>query len=168
MTTVTVTSKEANNILRKLYEEKSNFRNKEIDGMEFHAAVGEKLDDVRPDYNFEETKECIEIIDNQILAIKHAINLFNSSTIVGDTGLTIDQVLIKLGMLTERKQKFARMRSTQEKRRSQITGNVIDYIYANFDIEAADMAYEEADAELKHLQTALDLVNNTVTFEISY
>jgi hypothetical protein len=56
----------------------------------------------------------------------------------------------------------------QEKRRGQITGNVIDYIYANFDIEAADMAYEEADTELKHLQTALDLVNNTVTFEISY
>lgn len=168
MTTVTVTSKEANNILRKLYEEKSNFRNKEIDGMEFHAAVGENVDDVRPDYNFEDTKSCIEIIDDQILAIKHAINLFNSSRIVGDTGLTIDQVLIKLGMLTERKQKFARMRSMQEKRRGQITGNVIDYIYANFDIEAADMAYEEADTELKHLQTALDLVNNTVTFEISY
>ena len=168
MKTVTVTSKEANHILRKLYEEKSNFRNKEIDGMEFHAAVGEKIDDVRPDYNFEETKECIEIIDDQILAIKHAINLFNSSRIVGDTGLTIDQVLIKLGMLTERKQKFARMRSMQKKRRSQITGNVIDYIYANFDPDDVDMAYEEADAELKHLQTSLDLVNNTVTFEISY
>lgn len=168
MTTVTVTSKEANNILRKLYEEKSNFRNKEIDGMEFHAAVGENVDDVRPDYNFEDTKSCIEIIDDQILAIKHAINLFNSSTIVGDTGLTIDQVLIKLGMLTERRQKFARMRSMQKKRRGQITGNVIDYIYANFDIDAADAAYEEADTELKHLQTALDLVNSTEPFTIKY
>lgn len=168
MKTVTVTSKEANNILRKLYDEKNNFRGREIDGVEFHAAVGENIEDVRPNYNFEETKECIEIIDNQILAIKHAINLFNSSTIVGDTGLTIDQVLVKLGMLTERKQKFSRMRIMQEKRRGQITGNIIDYIYANFDIDDADMAYEEADTELKHLQMALDLVNNTVTFEISY
>ena len=67
MKTVMVTSKEANNILRKLYEEKSNFRNKEIDGIEFHAAVGEKVDDVRPDYNFEDTQSCIKIIDDQIL-----------------------------------------------------------------------------------------------------
>ena len=45
--------------------------------------------------------------------------------------------------------------------------NIIDYRYANYDIAAAQAEYDEASNRLAKAQTALDLVNSTVTFEVT-
>ena len=43
---------------------------------------------------------------------------------------------------------------------------LIDYRYANYDVEAVRAAAEAAADELARAQTALDRVNNTDTFEV--
>ena len=43
---------------------------------------------------------------------------------------------------------------------------IIDYSYANYDMEAVKADYEKAAEELSQAQTALDLVNTTAQLEI--
>ena len=43
---------------------------------------------------------------------------------------------------------------------------IIDYRYANYDIEAVKADYQRVSDELAKAQTALDLVNTTMTMEI--
>ena len=45
-------------------------------------------------------------------------------------------------------------------------GNIIDYKYANYDIEEVGRYYAELSDTLAKAQTVLDLVNSTVEFEI--
>ncbi len=45
-------------------------------------------------------------------------------------------------------------------------GNIIDYKYANYDIEEVGRYYTDIAETLAKAQTALDLVNSTVEFEI--
>ena len=46
-------------------------------------------------------------------------------------------------------------------------GNIIDYKYANYDIEEVSKYYAELSDTLAKAQTVLDLVNSTVEFEIN-
>ena len=46
------------------------------------------------------------------------------------------------------------------------SGNFLDYRYANYDIEAVSAAYDAVAAELSAAQSALDVLNNTVAFEV--
>ncbi|MBR5090703.1 MAG: hypothetical protein IK093_14830, partial [Ruminiclostridium sp.] len=102
---------------------------------------------------------------------KHAINVFNSSQMVEQFGMTIDQLLIYMPQLSRRCQKLRSMKSVLPKAREERFGkgsNIIDYRYANYDISAAEADYNKACDLLAKAQTALDTVNNTVTFELEF
>ena len=60
------------------------------------------------------------------------------------------------------------MRAAQKKKRNESTRstNLIEYTYANYDVEKAEQDYQATIAELGRIQNALDLVNSTVQFEI--
>ena len=49
---------------------------------------------------------------------------------------------------------------------SAVNSAVIEYTYANYDVEKAKAAADAAAEELARAQTALDKVNNTETMEI--
>jgi hypothetical protein len=61
------------------------------------------------------------------------------------------------------------MASALPKQRMSSNGrsNLIEYEYANYDIEAAKKDYEKVCDELARAQVALDQLNNTETMEIS-
>lgn len=160
-----VTSALANKILKKHENEKEHLLRNEQKMMDFHCATMENPDDLRPDYSFKETQERIDMLDQRIMEIKHAINVFNSTTEIAD-GLTIDQVLIKLPQLQKKKAKCGKMRSVPQKERFSIQGGVIDYLYTSYDPAEAETAYVEVENEITRLQLALDKVNTTVEFEI--
>ena len=160
-----VTSAEANKILKQLKNNKDVLKTDEHLSFTYKAAVGENVDELKPDYNFRETQDAIMALDDSIMKLKHAINVFNATTEVID-GMTIDQVLIKLPQLTERAERLRIMSSQPKKQRYTISGNIIDYIYTAYD---PDDVLDECNALLGYIdkiQLALDKVNTSVEFDI--
>ena len=74
-------------------------------------------------------------------------------------------MLVYIPQMTEKVRKLSRMASVLQKSRVAGTGknsSIIEYEYANYDVEEAKKAYKEAYEELSRAQNALDVVNNTV------
>ena len=162
-----MTSAEANKLLRKLREEHDTLTRMESENYTFEAATTEDPEDVRPDYDYRQTQLRLEELERRICRLKHAVNRFNVTQEVSGTGMTIDQVLVRIPQLSDRKRRLAKMRTTQKKTRNYNGRGVcfIDYSYANFDPAEANRDYLAAADELAALQNALDLVNSTVRFE---
>lgn len=165
----TVTSSQASKLLKKLLEEKNILLANERQSCVFNASLGEDVESVRPAYDYARTRSALEALDRKIRLVKHAINRFNVSQTVGDTGMTVDQVLVTIPQLTERRAGLYEMQSRLPKQRANVGGigsnTVIDYRYTNYSVEEAKADYARVSDELRALQTALDLVNTTVTME---
>ena len=113
-------------------------------------------------------QEKLAELEDKARRLKHAINVFNISQTIDDSGMTIDQALVYIPQLSERKRKLAIMRAAQKKKRNESmkSSNLIEYTYANYDIEQAEADYQSTSDELARVQNALDLINSTVQFEI--
>lgn len=164
------TSAEAAKLLRKLNETHAGIRSREEQSSTFVAAVQENLEDARPAYNYGDVQKELESLEAQIRKVKHAINQFNVSTEVPGTGMTIDEVLVYIPQLSERKRKLTMMAQKLPKERlnsSAFGGKaIVEYSYANYDIEAASADLLRVTDELAKVQTALDVVNNSETLEL--
>ena len=162
------TSAEADKLLKKLRTEEEFILNKESQSSFFNAAVGEDVESVRPDYDFEESTLKLDIIRQKIRKVKHAINMFNVTTKIDD--MTIDEVLVLLPQLRSRVATLASMASAQPKVRVRAYGSgttsIVDYKYANFDVAAVKREFDCVSEKLAHLQVELDKVNSTEMFDI--
>ena len=164
----TLTPTQAAKLVKKLTEEKALLLSNEENRCTFNALPIENVDTVRPDYSYGETQSKLERCDLKIRLIKHALNCFNCEHVVGDTGLTIDQILIYIPQLTEMKARLNEMQSRLRKRRVQTYYNkdVIDYEYTNYSPEQAKADYIQVSDTLRKLQVALDYENSTATIEV--
>jgi len=162
------TSAEAAKLLRQLNEDYSAVLTMEAQSREFLASVGEDVESVRPAYDYAQVQSQLEELEQKIRIVKHAINVFNATTVVDGFDMTIDQILVYIPQLTQKKNKLSAMKSRLPKAREPIGygKNIIDYRYANYDIAAVEADYIKAAEELSKAQTALDLVNSTKTMEI--
>lgn len=163
------TSAEAGKLLKKLGEELLSINQREQNGKEFLAAVGEDIESVRPDYNFAETQCALDEIERKIRKVKHALNVFNSTTVVSGFDITIDEMLVYIPQLTARKNALAQMKDKLPKVREQSRMNissVLDYRYLNYDVNAVAAEYEKVSDTLAKAQNALDSVNMTQSLEI--
>lgn len=171
-----VTSAEAAKELRKLNEQLDELKQNESRASVFNAAMGEDPEAVRPEYDYGKTQVRLGEIEEKIRVLKHSINAFNVTTTVPNftvrgREITIDQMLVLIPQLTAEKKRLERMASRLPKQRSQTIGYgakpaIIDYEYANYDIEAVKHDLEKCSDELAKAQTALDLTNNTKNFAI--
>lgn len=166
-----VTSAQAAKILRSFVNEFNDLMRLESKASLFIAAVGEDPESVRPAYSFEETREKAKKLNEQIRTLKHAINVFNSTTKVPGFDMTVDEVLVFMPQLNADVSRLGAMKSVLPKERVDTYGRqsvgLIDYKYANYDIAAAEREYREAADKLAKLQLALDTVNSTVEFEVN-
>ena len=162
------TSAEAAKLLRGLNEELSAVVNAETASREFVAAISEDVESVRPKYDFAQTQSELERLRKEVRKVKHAINVFNTTTILPGFDMTIDEALVYIPQLSMQKSTLANMRNRLAKTReySRMGGNIIEYRYANYDVEAADAEFKRVSDLLAKAQTALDVVNNSVKFEI--
>ena len=165
------TSAEANKLLKKLNDTYQAVLNEETQSSTFLAAMGEDVQSVRPEYDYFETQAKLRELEEKIMTVKHAINLFNTTHCPAGFDMTIDKALIYLPLLSEKVKKLGEMKARLPKAREMHDrfsgmGNIIDYRIINYDRTAAAADYESAFDELMSLQTALDTVNSTEKFEI--
>ncbi|MDO4961346.1 MAG: hypothetical protein Q4E57_05780 [Eubacteriales bacterium] len=164
------TSAEAAKLLRKLNEEQSALKDRENKSSQFIAAIEEDIESVRPAYDYEGTQNRLAELERQVRTVKHAINSFNLTTAVPGFDMTIDQMLIYIPQLNERKRKLTEMAACLPKERANASGygarTIVEYRYANYDIAKVSADLEKVTDELSRAQTALDVVNNSSTIEI--
>lgn len=163
-----VTSAEANKMIKKLRDDITYWKLQEQNGSRFIAATIENIEDVRPAYSYAVVTEKLAACDEQIRRIKHALNIFNSTTVVDGFDMTIDEMLVFLPQLSDRQTRLAKLMLKPEKERVMNSGrtSIIEYDYANYDYAVVKKDYDEISALKNRALTALDVVNNTVTFEI--
>ena len=166
-----VTSAQAAKLLRQLNDELRALQLKEANSSSFVAAIQEDIESVRPVYNFKKMRDAQAEVACKIRKVKHAINVFNTTTIIPDFNITIDEMLVYLPQLNAECTTLSKMRDAMPKVRVSSGysggGNIIDYKYANYDIEEVSKYYAELSHTLAKAQTVLDLVNSTVEFEIN-
>ena len=165
---MTYTSAQANKLLRQLQEERYALISQQDKSSTFVAAITENIEDARPAYDYEATQAQLARLEEKIRVFKHAINTFNLTHEVEGFNLTVDQMLIYIPQLTERKNRLSAMASALPKTRlgSTMRSNIIEYEYANYDVEKAQADYNAVSEELSRAQLALDKLNTTETMEI--
>lgn len=162
------TSAEAGKLLKKLNDEQSSIILREENGKEFLAAVGEDIESVRPGYDFATTQVALNEIETKIRKVKHELNVFNSTTVIPEFGMTIDEMLVYIPQLTMRKNKLARMKDRLPKVREQtrVNSSILDYRYLNYGVDEAAAEYDKISDTLSKAQNALDAANMHQTLEI--
>ena len=133
--------------------------------------MGEDVESVRPAYDYADTQNRLAELEQRIRRLKHAINVFNATHVIPDFHMTIDEMLVYIPQLTQRKNKLADMKARLPKERVEEQygrqSNIIDYTYANYDLAAVEADYEETADALSRAQLALDAVNQRDTFELA-
>ena len=164
-----ITSAIAAKHLRKLNDQQNALLAMEKKARSFTAAIQEDVESVRPAYDYQATQKALVEIDAKIRKLKHTLNCFNSTYVIPEFDMTIDQMLIYIPQLSASKTRLDGMRSRLPKERVRESfgrgNNIIEYEYANYDIAQADADYNAVADELARAQNALDKVNTTVLFE---
>lgn len=165
------TSAQANKLLRKLNDDYTSLVKKEELSKEFLVTLGENVEAIRPEYSFKQVFTELRNIEDKIRLVKHALNVFNSETIIPEFNITIDEMLILIPQLTKHKQKLSLMKSKLPKMREQNSysrvSSMVEYRYLNYDIKEVESEYEKISEALAKAQIALDLVNNSYEIEIN-
>lgn len=166
------TSSEANKLLKKLNQDLNTLRIIDRQSSTFLAATGEDVESVRPSYDYKKISMEIQELCEKIRIVKHAINVFNTTTTVPGFDMCIDELLVLLPQLNERvdtlQGMISRLPKERERTFGQGTSATIDYRYINYDLDVVRSDYEANAELLAKAQTALDLVNNTVKMDIPF
>lgn len=164
------TSAQAGKLINKIQEKIAILMNNEDKSATFKCASGEDVESLRPAYDFAETQRRLEELQGMLRKVRHAINMFNiTHTLPGFDDLTIDQALVLMPQLRERKRELRIMgdRLPKERVESRYSSNqYIDYIITNYDADEVRRVHDEISDKLTELQLALDKVNTTQTMEI--
>ncbi|MCI5554736.1 MAG: hypothetical protein MR378_07575 [Ruminococcus sp.] len=165
-----MTSAQAAKLLRQWNESLKALQRREENTKTFLASLGEDIESVRPKYDYAAMQAEQVAIEANIRKLKHTLNVFNTTTVIPEFEMTIDQMLIYLPQLTNRLEKLSRMKELLPKQRENAlysrNSAIIDYRYANYDIQTVEKDYEVLAETLAKAQTALDYINNTVLLEV--
>ena len=159
-----ITCDMANKIVRSLNEERSSLLRKEMASKEYSFMDGEEP--IVPEYDFGATQSEFQNIEHQIGVLKHAINQFNITTAVYQD-MTIDEVLVRLPMLNQRKSTLIQMKDKlPEQKQVGYNGKSSIITKTNYDATEVEVEYNRIDKEIMAMQNALNVANMTIEFEV--
>lgn len=139
---------------------------------QFFISEESKVEDERPVFDLIENANEIMTTTKKLIALKHAINKFNSSfyITIDDEHITIDSALVYLSVLSDEKVQLTDLRFAEEKVRanSRVASGtaIVEYKYRNFSADDAKKLYDEIDKKIIQIQSALNLVNVTQEIEV--
>ena len=163
-----ITSAGANKLLRKLEDDKRYILSQEASACTYVMTEG--AESVIPVYDYRKTAQALEEVDAKVRKIKHGLNIFNSTTVLDEINITIDEALVKMAQLNQRKATLDVMRCRLEKERIANFGrsNVVEYTCINYDLAEIQAEYQAVSQQIMDIQLALDLANQTKTFALEY
>lgn len=162
-----VTSAVANKLLRNLNEDLKRAYDEEGQCCTYTEVDG--VEPAIPTYKFEEIRSSVEGLMDKIVRLKHAINVFNSVTVLPESGLTIDSALVYMAMLNKEKSRLENMIIPVKRKLKTGYGarsGCIEYEVLNYDADDVRAKYNEVSKKLSDIQIELDVINSTVTFKI--
>lgn len=162
------TSAQAAKLLSKLQQDYDGLVAWEENAKTFLASLGEDVESVRPSYNYEEIHAQLTDLETKIRRVKHAINLFNTTAVIPEFDMTVDEMLVYIPQLSQKKAKLKEMANTMPKSRCKKLdrSNIIDYQYINYDLEQVKADLDRVTETLSNAQLALDQINHTKTFAV--
>jgi len=124
-----VTSAQANKILRQLQEERRDILRDEQQCRTFVAATVEDPENARPAYDYADTQEKLRALEEKIRLVKHSINAFNLTHKAEGFDMTVDQLLVYIPQLSERKTRLGSMAGVLAKTRLSTSSrsNIIEW-----------------------------------------
>ena len=162
----TFTSASAGKYIRQLEDDKAALLDHEHMTCTYVLAKDEEGE--APTYSYAETRAKIDEIDAKVLRLRHALHRFNMETKLPDCDMTIDEALILMAQLSNKKNRLNTLRSTLpvERVSGRFVGNLIEYRYANYDVAAAQADFDTVTEQIFALQLKIDLCNQTMTFDV--
>lgn len=160
---------EAAKLLKSMNEELAVHRSRERKSIRFTASADEDIESARPVYHYREEQEKQNELLRKVRNVKHAINGFNQKTMIPEFGITIDEMLVYIPQLTEKKRKLTEMAAFLPKER--VSGGlygsrVVEYTYTNYSMEEVQEDLLKVTEELAKCQLALDRINNSETLDL--
>jgi hypothetical protein len=117
-------------------------------------------------YDFEKTRTAVESLNKEIMKLKHALNVSNSTTIVDEFGLTIGECLVYMAQLNNEKNVLERLSRNRSKSRTTLYNGTVEYTVTNYDVEVCKDKLNAVKETVRKLQLAIDRVNLNNMIEI--
>jgi len=159
---------EANKLVKKYQEALLQKRAEEKERSTYVASIQEDSESNRIDFVLSDYVNDFENIINDIKTLKHKINVYNSTIVLEDVHLTIDEALLLLPILNDEKKRFGTLASMPKKKRisdGRYSSSIIDYQYVNFDTNEAKVRYDSLVDYINKIQFSLDKINSTLLLE---
>ena len=152
-----------------LKEELKDLERSEKQSCTFTFTVGEDFEAIRPSYDYKETQKRYMELTEEIRKLRHTMNVFNTSTIVPDFNMTVDQILVYLPMLRGRKQTLQKMKDEpMNGLSSRVTYRGVNDTYSNYSVQKVTEDYRKIAEEYAKARTALDFINATGEIEVDW
>ena len=110
----------------------------------------------------------MDALNQKIAVLRHAVNVFNTTTVLEGFGFTIDEALVRMAMLTKKKQRLAQMKQVPSLVRTSpgYGSNTPEMTCRNYDAEQVEQEYRRVSDQLTALQLTLDRANLLLEFEV--
>ncbi|MBQ4258320.1 MAG: hypothetical protein II713_04890 [Clostridia bacterium] len=137
----------------------------ESQGTTYSYAPGEEP--IIPEYSFRKTQEELHSLEEKTLRLSHAVAVFNSTTVLPEYSVTLDEAIGRMSRLNEEKKRlYALLQIPEKKRERSYGGGDADITCRNFDQAEVRAAYNQVTKDLMALQQAINIANLTQTFEV--
>ena len=151
-----LTSAGANKMIKAWNEDLEGLLKKEE--AESRTTYGINEEPLPANYDFARMQQQMDALNQKIAVLRHAVNVFNTTTVLEGFGFTIDEALVRMAMLTKKKQRLAQMK--------QVPSLVRTSPCRNYDAEQVEQEYRRVSDQLTALQLTLDRANLLLEFEV--
>ena len=147
-----LTSAGANKMIKAWNEDLEGLLKKEE--AESRTTYGINEEPLPANYDFARMQQQMDALNQKIAVLRHAVNVFNTTTVLEGFGFTIDEALVRMAMLTKKKQRLAQMKQVPSLVRTSpgYGSNTPEMTCRNYDAEQVEQEYRRVSDQLTALQ----------------